>query len=149
MYKSKPVRNNSKPYKALVGAVWTTFDEIQGAIPSSWTPQSLSDELLFNISLRGISVFSNRPNNTSYSKMHATIPFPEYEAFSISTVLYEVSETNRGGFNINLVSVLIPQVIMEMAWIDLRQIQAVFSKYFEEYKGEPILDKNIVIKDLA
>jgi hypothetical protein len=143
------VRNNSKPYKALVGAVWTTFDEIQGAIPSAWTPQTLSDELLFNISLRGMSVFSNRPNNTSYSKMHATIPFPEYEAFSISTVLYEASDNNRGGFSINLVSVLIPQVIMEMAWIDLRQIQAVFSKYFEKYKGEPILDKNVIIADLA
>lgn len=149
MLQKKSINDNNKSYRILVGAVWTTFDDIKGAIPSAWTPKTLTDELLFNISLRGMSVFSNRPNHVSYSKMLATIPFPEYEAFSISTVLYESSETNRGGFSINLVSVLIPQVIMEMAWIDLRQIQAVFTKYFQNYQGEPILFKKGLIVEMA
>ena len=136
-------------YKVLIGAVWTTFDDIRGGVPSVWTPKELSDELLFSISLRGISVFSNRPNHISYSKMPATIPFPEYELFSISTVLYESSETARGGFTINLVSILMPQVIMEMSWIDLRQIQALFTKFFEHYQGEPVTQKDALINEIA
>lgn len=81
--------------------------------------------------------------------MPATIPFPEYELFSISTVLYESSETDRGGFSINLVSILMPQVIMEMSWIDLRQIQALFTKFFENYQGEPITHKEALINEIA
>lgn len=146
---SKSLKKGKKPYKILVGVVWTTFDDIKGGMPTNWTPKSLSDDLLFSISLRGMSVFSSRPNDISYAKMPATIPFPEYELFSICTVLYESSETNRGGFSLNLVSILIPQVIMEMAWIDLRQIQAVFTKYFEYYHGEPILNKKALIKEIA
>jgi hypothetical protein len=38
---------------------------------------------------------------------------------------------------------------MEMAWIDLRQIQAIFSKYFEFYAGEPIPHKKALIKEIA
>ncbi|MFW9903333.1 MAG: hypothetical protein ACFFFH_03295 [Candidatus Thorarchaeota archaeon] len=146
---SKPLEKEAKPYKILVGVVWTTFDDIRGGMPVTWTPKSLSDELLFGISLRGMSVFSSRPENVSYSKMPATIPFPEHELFSISTVLYETSEDNRGGFSINLVSILIPQVVIEMAWIDLRQIQAIFTKYFEYYAGEPIPHKKALIKEIA
>ncbi|UCG00701.1 MAG: hypothetical protein JSW11_13910 [Candidatus Heimdallarchaeota archaeon] len=146
---SKTLKEKTKPYKILVGMVWTTFDDIQGGMPVEWTPKTLSDELLFGISLRGMSVFSSRPNHISYSKMPATIPFPEHELFSICTVLYETSETNRGGFSINLVSILIPQVVMEMAWIDLRQIQAIFSKYFEYYEGDPIHHKKALIKEIA
>jgi len=145
----KPLEEDTKPYKILVGVVWTTFDDIRGGMPAEWTPKSLSDELLFSVSLRGMSVFSSRPENVSYSKMPATIPFPEHEFFSICTVLYETSETSRGGFSINLVSILIPQVIMEMAWIDLRQIQAIFTKYFEYYEGEPIPHKKALIKEIA
>ncbi|MFX0125209.1 MAG: hypothetical protein ACFFAE_16400 [Candidatus Hodarchaeota archaeon] len=145
----KSSEESAKPYEILVGVVWTTFDDIRGGMPVEWTPKSLTDGLLFSISLRGMSVFSSRPNHISYSKMPATIPFPEHELFSICTVLYETSETNRGGFSINLVSVLIPQVIMEMAWIDLRQIQAIFTKYFEFYHGEPILNKKTLIEEIA
>ncbi|MFX1508517.1 MAG: hypothetical protein ACFFDC_20745 [Promethearchaeota archaeon] len=145
----KSLEEDTKPYKILVGVVWTTFDDIRGGMPVAWTPQSFSDELLFSISLRGMSVFSSRPENVSYSKMPATIPFPEHESFSVCTVLYETSETNRGGFSINLVSILIPQVVIEMAWIDLRQIQAIFSKYFEYYEGEPIPHKKELIKEIA
>lgn len=145
----KSLDENTKPYKILVGIVWTTFDDVRGGMPVEWTPKSLSDELLFGISLRGMSVFSSRPNHVSYSNMPATIPFPEHELFSICTVLYETSETSRGGFSINLVSVLIPQVVMEMAWIDLRQIQAIFKKYFEYYNGEPIPHKKALLKEIA
>ena len=145
----KSLEEDTKPYKILVGVVWTTFDDIKGGMPVAWTPKSLSDELLFCISLRGMSVFSSRPENMSYSKMPATIPFPEHELFSICTVLYETSETDRGGFSINLVSILIPQVVIEMAWIDLRQIQAIFTKYFEYYTGEPIPHKKALIKEIA
>lgn len=145
----KSLRKSAKPYKILVGVVWTTFDDIRGGTPTEWTPKNLSDELLFSISLRGMSVFSNRPNHVSYSKMPAIIPFPEYESFSVSTILYETSEIDRGGFSINLVSILIPQVIMENAWIDLRQIQAVFTKYFETYRGEPIKQKKALINEIA
>ncbi len=145
----KSLEEGINPYKILVGVVWTTFDDIRGGMPVEWTPKSLSDELLFSISLRGMSVFSSRPEHISYSNMPATIPFPEHELFSICIVLYETSETNRGGFSINLVSILIPQVVMEMAWIDLRQIQAIFSKYFEYYNGEPILHKMALIKEIA
>ncbi len=149
MILNKPQNNSIKPYKILVGVVWTTFDDIRGGMPVEWTPKTLSDKLLFGVSLRGMSVFSSRPNHISYSKMPATIPFPEHELFSVCTVLYETSETNRGGFSINLVSILLPQVIMEMAWIDLRQIQAVFSKYFEYYHGEPIPHKKALMKEIA
>ncbi|MFX1515863.1 MAG: hypothetical protein ACFFC6_06110 [Promethearchaeota archaeon] len=145
----KHLDEDTKPYKILVGVVWTTFDDIRGGMPVEWTPRSLSDELLFSVSLRGMSVFSSRPNHISYSKMPATIPFPEHELFSMCTVLYETSETNRGGFSINLVSILIPQVIMEMAWIDIRQIQAIFSKYFEFYGGEPIPHKKALMEEIA
>ncbi|MFX0210646.1 MAG: hypothetical protein ACFFDT_31995, partial [Candidatus Hodarchaeota archaeon] len=37
----------------------------------------------------------------------------------------------------------------EMAWIDLRQIQAVFTKYFEYYQGEPIPHKKALMKEIA
>lgn len=149
MVYSETLNESTKLYKILVGVVWTTFDDIRGGMPTEWTPKALSDELLFSISLRGMSVFSSRPNHISFSKMPATIPFPEYELFSISTVLYETSENSRGGFSINLVSILIPQVIMEMAWLDLRQIQAIFTKYFETYRGEPIPEKKAFIKEIA
>ncbi len=142
-------RESKNKYKVLIGAIWTKFDDIRGGMPSAWTPKELSDELLFSVSLRGMSVFSSRPNHISYSKMPATIPFPEYELFSISTVLYESSETDRGGFSINLVSILMPQVIMEMSWIDLRQIQALFTKFFENYQGEPITHKEALINEIA
>ena len=117
MVYAESFNESTKPYKILVGVVWTTFDDIRGGMPTEWTPKALSDELLFSVSLRGMSVFSSRPNHISYSKMPATIPFPEYELFSISTVLYETSENSRGGFSINLVSILIPPIIMEMAWL--------------------------------
>ncbi|MFX0013326.1 MAG: hypothetical protein ACFFB2_02330 [Promethearchaeota archaeon] len=146
---SKSIENDAKPYKILIGVVWTTFDDIRGGMPEVWTPKTLSDELLFSISLRGMSVFSSRPDHISYSKMPASIPFPEHELYSLCTMLYETSETNRGGFSINLVSILLPQVIMEMAWIDLRQIQAVFTKFFEYYQGEPILHKKTLIEEIA
>ncbi len=136
-------------YHVIAGALWTEFDNIRGSIPTVWTPEALSDEVLFSVSLRGMSVFSNRPENISYSKMFATIPFPEYEVVSISTVLYETLENNEDGFGINLVSILLPQMLMETSWIDLRQIQAVFQQYFETYTGEPILDKKRIIQEVA
>lgn len=137
-------------YHVLVGALWTEFDNIRGSIPTVWVPESLSDELLFSVSLRGMSVFSNRPDRRiSYSKMFATIPFPEYEVVSISTVLYEASESVDNGFSVNLVSILIPQFLMESAWIDLRQIQAVFQQFFETYAGEPIPDKKRIIQEVS
>ena len=137
-------------FHVLVGALWTEFDNIRGSIPTVWVPESLSDELLFSVSLRGMSVFSNRPDRRiSYSKMFATIPFPEYEVVSISTVLYEASESVDSGFSVNLVSILIPQFLMESAWIDLRQIQAVFQQFFETYAGEPIPDKKRVIQEVS
>lgn len=137
-------------YEVLKGVLWTKFDEDYGSIPIAWVPHTLSDEILFSVALRGMSVFSSRPTNISYSKMLATIPFPEYELFSVSTVLYESSES-RGGFDINLISVLIPQVIMENAWLDLRQIQGIFQKYFGIYEGHPIKNthKEAVVKELA
>ena len=139
-----------KQYHVLAGALWTEFDNIRGSIPTVWVHESLSDDLLFSVSLRGMSVFSNRPDRRiSYSKMFATIPFPEYEVVSISTVLYEASESADSGFGVNLVSILIPQFLMESAWIDLRQIQAVFQQFFETYAGEPISDKKRLIKELA
>jgi hypothetical protein len=137
-------------FQVLAGALWTEFDNIRGSIPTVWVPESLSDDLLFSVSLRGMSVFSNRPDRRiSYSKMFATIPFPEYEVVSISTVLYEASDSTDSGFGVNLVSILIPQFLMESAWIDLRQIQAVFQQYFEVYSGEPILDKKRVIQEVS
>ena len=136
-------------YQVLEGALWTEFDSIRGSIPTVWTPETLSDEVLFSVSLRGMSVFSNRPERISYSNMFATIPFPEYEVVSISTVLYETLENTEVGFGINLVSILLPQVLMETAWIDLRQIQAVFQQYFETYTGEPIPDKKRIIQEVA
>ncbi|MFX0086561.1 MAG: hypothetical protein ACFFAU_12895 [Candidatus Hodarchaeota archaeon] len=136
-------------YHVIAGALWTEFDNIRGSIPSVWTPETLSDEVLFSVSLRGMSVFSNRPENISYSKMFATIPFPEYEVVSISTVLYETLENTEIGFGINLISILLPQMLMETSWIDLRQIQAVFQQYFETYTGEPILDKKRIIQEVA
>jgi len=137
-------------YEVLTGVMWTKFDEDYGSIPVAWVPRDLSDEILFSVALRGMSVFSSRPSNISYSKMIATIPFPEYEFFSVSTVLYETSES-RGGFDINLISVLIPQVIMENAWLDLRQIQGVFQKYFGIYEGRPIENnlKKAVVEEIA
>lgn len=136
-------------YQILTGAVWTEFDEIRGSVPTVWTPESLSDELLFSVSLRGMSVFSNRPDRISYSNMFATIPFPEFETVSISTVLYETSENTDNGFGINLVTLLIPQVLMESAWIDLRQIQAIFQQYFDSYNGEPMTNKNQILEEIA
>ena len=135
-------------YKILIGAIWTHFDELRGATPLVYEPADLSDEIKFSVSLRGMSVFSSRPSNISYSNMIATLPFPEYELFSISTVLYEASN-GRGGFNIHLISLLVPQVIMENAWIDLRQLQAIFGKHFARYQGEPIPDKKRVLSELA
>ena len=136
-------------YHILAGALWTEFDEVRGSIPTVWTPESLSDELLFSVSLRGMSVFSNRPDRISYSNMFATIPFPEYEVVSISTVLYETSESTGNGFGVNLVTLLIPQVLMESAWIDLRQIQAIFQQYFDSYNEEPITNKNQILEEIA
>lgn len=136
-------------YHILAGALWTEFDDVRGSIPTVWTPESLSDELLFSVSLRGMSVFSNRPDRISYSNMFATIPFPEYEVVSISTVLYETSESTGNGFGVNLVTLLIPQVLMESAWIDLRQIQAIFQQYFDSYNGEPISNKNQILEEIA
>ncbi|MFX0172529.1 MAG: hypothetical protein ACFE9L_11465 [Candidatus Hodarchaeota archaeon] len=139
----------STSYQVLKGALWTKFEDTKGALPISWTPTNLSDEIQFSVSLRGISVFSSRPPNISYSKMLATIPFPEYELVAISTVLYEASETSRGGFDINLVSVLIPSFLFENAWIDIRQIQAVFQEYFETYQGKPVQNKDAIIENIA
>ena len=138
-----------KDYIVLRGAIWTEFDELQGSNPVAWTPQALSDETIFSVSLRGMSVFSSRPTNISYSKMIATIPFPEYDLFSVSTVLYEYSEENRGGMAINLISILIPAFFMHNAWVDLRQIQAVFAQYFSDYEGAPVNDKQAVITAVA
>jgi hypothetical protein len=137
------------PYKVLKGALWTKFDDIKGSQPLVWTPKSLTDEILFSVSLRGMSVFSSRPSNISYSKMFTTIPFPEYEFFSVSTIIYETSEEVRGEFSINLISILVPSFLMENAWIDLRQIQAVFQEYFAHYEGQPILNKSGVIEKVA
>ncbi len=136
-------------YHILAGALWTEFDEVRGSIPTVWTPESLSDELLFSVSLRGMSVFRNRPDRISYSNMFATIPFPEFEVVSISTVLYETSENTENGFGINLVTLLIPQVLMESAWIDLRQIHEFFLQYFDSYTGEPIPNKNQILEEIA
>ncbi len=138
-----------RDYVVLRGAIWTEFDEVRGAKPVASTPNHLTDEVIFSISLRGMSVFSSRPSNISYSKMIATIPFPEYEVFSVSTVLYEYSEASRGGFNINLISILIPAFFMENSWVDLRQIQAIFQQYFASYEGAPVEDKLAVITALA
>jgi len=143
------VRKLAKEYKILNGAIWTEFDELQGAIPVASTPADLSHEISFSISLRGMSVFSSRSSNISYSKMIATIPFPEYEIFSVSTVLYEYSEKSRGGMRINLISILIPAFLMENAWVDLRQIQAIFQQYFSSYEGAPLQDKQAVITSIA
>lgn len=136
-------------YKILLGALWTEFDEVKGAVPIAWTPEVLTDEIMFSVSLRGMSVFGSRPTNISYSKMLATIPFPEYEMFSVSTVLFEVSEKNRGGQMINLISLLIPSFLMESAWIDLRQIQGIFQRFFEAYGGEPVFNKQGVLEDIT
>jgi hypothetical protein len=138
-----------RDYVVLRGAIWTEFDELRGANPLASTPSQLNDEIVFSISLRGMSVFSSRPTNISYSKMIATIPFPEYEVFSVSTVLYEYSEDSRGGFKINLISILIPAFFMENSWVDLRQIQAIFQQYFSSYEGAPVEDKLAVITALA
>ena len=138
-----------RDYVVLRGAIWTEFDEVHGAIPVASTPNQLTDEIVFSISLRGMSVFSSRPTNISYSKMIATIPFPEYEVFSVSTVLYEYSEDSRGGFKINLISILIPALFMENSWVDLRQIQAIFQQYFSSYEGAPVKDKLAVITSIA
>ena len=143
------VRKLTKEYKILNGAIWTEFDELQGAIPVASTPTDLSHEISFSISLRGMSVFSSRSRNISYSKMIATIPFPEYDFFSVSTVLYEYSEKSRGGMKINLISILIPAVLMENAWVDIRQIQAIFQQYFSSYEGAPLQDKQAVIVSIA
>ena len=138
-----------RDYVVLRGAIWTEFDELRGANPVASTPNQLDDEIVFSISLRGMSVFSSRPTNISYSKMIATIPFPEYEVFSVSTVLYEYSEESRGGFKINLVSILIPAFFMENSWVDLRQIQAIFQQFFASYEGAPVEDKLAVITAVA
>ena len=138
-----------RDYVVLRGAIWTEFDEVRGANPVASTPNQLTDEIVFSISLRGMSVFSSRPTNISYSKMIATIPFPEYEVFSVSTVLYEYSEDSRGGFKINLISILIPALFMENSWVDLRQIQAIFQHYFSSYEGAPVKDKLAVITSIA
>ena len=138
-----------RDYVVLRGAIWTEFDEVRGANPVASTPNQLTDEIVFSISLRGMSVFSSRPTNISYSKMIATIPFPEYEVFSVSTVLYEYSEDSRGGFKINLISILIPALFMENSWVDLRQIQAIFQQYFSSYEGAPVKDKLAVITSIA
>jgi hypothetical protein len=139
----------SSSYHILKGVLWTRFEDTKGAQPIAWTPINLSDEIQFSVSLRGMSAFSSRPANISYSKMLATIPFPEYELVSISTVLYEVSESSRGGFDINLISVLIPSFLFENAWIDIRQIQAVFQEYFETYQGKPVQNKATVVENMA
>ncbi len=137
-------------YKVLIGAVWSEFDILKGSIPSAWTPQEhLTDEILFSVSLRGMSVFSNRPENISYSRMYATLPFPEFEAVAVCTVLYEADISTQQGFGVNLISILLPQVLMEMAWIDLRQIQGVFQEYFEPYQGAPVPDKGAVLRQVA
>ncbi len=138
-----------RDYVVLRGAIWTEFDEHRGANPVASTPNQLSDEIVFSISLRGMSVFSSRPTNISYSKMIATIPFPEYELFSVSTVLYEYSEGSRGGFTINLISILIPAFFMQNSWVDLRQIQAILQQYFATYEGAPVEDKEAVITAIA
>jgi hypothetical protein len=138
-----------RDYVVLRGAIWTEFDELRGANPIASTPNQLDDEIVFSISLRGMSVFSSRPTNISYSKMIATIPFPEYEVFSVSTVLYEYSEKSRGGFKINLISILIPAFFMENSWVDLRQIQAIFQQFFASYEGAPVEDKLAVITAIA
>ncbi|MHA2173215.1 MAG: hypothetical protein ACXACP_09195 [Candidatus Hodarchaeales archaeon] len=138
-----------KDYIVLRGAIWTEFDELRGANPIASTPANLSEEIKFTISLRGMSVFSSRPTNISYSKMIATIPFPEYEFFTVSTVLYEYSENSRGGYKINLISMLIPALFMQNSWVDLRQIQAVFQQYFATYEGAPVSDKLTVISAVA
>jgi hypothetical protein len=143
------VRKVNKEYKILNGAIWTEFDEIHGAIPVASTPADLSHEIAFSISLRGMSVFSSRSSNISYSKMIATLPFPEYEFFTVSTILYEYSEMSRGGMKINLISILIPAVLMENAWVDLRQIQAIFQQYFSSYEGAPLQDKQAIISSIA
>ena len=136
-------------YKILNGAVWTEFDDIQGGVPVASTPNDLSHEIVFSISLRGMSVFSSRSSKISYSKMIATIPFPEYEMFSVSTVIYEYSEDSRGGMKINLISILIPSLLMENAWVDLRQIQAIFQQYFSSYEGAPLQNKKVIIESIA
>ncbi|MFW9856457.1 MAG: hypothetical protein ACFFFG_15500 [Candidatus Thorarchaeota archaeon] len=136
-------------FRIVKGVVWTKFDEEMGPVPVAWVPDTLSEEILFSVSLRGMSVFSSRPSNISYAKMIATLPFPEYEFFSISTVLYEVSESLRGGFDINLVTVLIPQLIVENAWLDIRQIQGIFRKYFAPWDGRPVNDKEKIITGVA
>lgn len=138
-----------KDYIVLRGAIWTEFDEHQGSDPVAWTPQTLSDEIIFSVSLRGMSVFSSRPTNISYSKMIATIPFPEYDLFSVSTVLYEYSEANRGGMTINLISILIPAFLMQNSWVDSRQVQAIFAQYFSNYEGAPVIDKQAVVTAVA
>jgi ribosomal protein S20 len=140
---------NVLSFKIVKGVVWTKFDEDKGPTPVAWVPETLSDEILFSVSLRGMSVFSNRPSNISYAKMIATLPFPEYESFSVSTVLYEAAETRRGGFDINLVTVLIPQLIMENSWLDIRQIQGIFSKYFAPWDGRPVNDREKIITGVA
>lgn len=134
----------------LLGAIWSEFDVLKGSIPSAWTPKKdLSDEILFSVSLRGMSVFSNRPENYSYSRMYATLPLPEFESVAVCTVLYEADVQQEKSFGINLISILIPQVLMEMAWIDLRQIQGVFQEYFEPYQGFPVPDKEAVLRQVA
>ena len=143
------VRKLTKEYEILNGAIWTEFDELHGAIPVASTPADLSHEIAFSISLRGMSVFSSRSSKVSFSKMIATIPFPEYDFFSVSTVLYEYSEANRGGMRINLISILIPSILMENAWVDIRQIQAIFQQYFSSYEGAPLFDKQAIITSIA
>jgi hypothetical protein len=139
----------SSDYLVLKGVLWTKFEDIKGVLPIAWTPENLSDEIQFSVSLRGMSALSSRPPYISYSKMLVTIPFPEYELFSISTILYETSETSRGGFDINLISILIPSLLIENAWVDIRQIQAVFQEYFETYHGKPVENKAVVVENVA
>ncbi|MHA1214745.1 MAG: hypothetical protein ACTSPG_05575 [Candidatus Hodarchaeales archaeon] len=136
-------------YKVIMGSLWTEFDEIKGSIPVQWVPESLTEEILFSVALRCMSVFSCKPADASYSKMLATVPFPEYDLFSISTILFEDYEQNRGGYKINLISILIPAFLMESSWIDIRQIQGVFQQYFNDYNGEHLTNKAIILKNVA
>ncbi|MHA1975232.1 MAG: hypothetical protein ACTSW1_19755 [Candidatus Hodarchaeales archaeon] len=136
-------------YKVIMGSLWTEFDEIKGAIPVQWVPESLTEEILFSVSLRCMSVFSCKPADSSYSKMLATIPFPEYDFFSISTILFEDCTQKRGGYKINLVSILIPAFLMESSWIDIRQIQGVFQQYFNDYSGEHFTNKAILLENVT
>lgn len=131
-----------------MGAIWTSFDEQQGPKPQFWTPSTISEDLLFNVSLRAMSIYTGQPAdimNTYFS----VIPLPEHNISILSTIFYEPREDKRGKFAINLVSLLIPIEFLSINGIDQRQLQAIFVEHLNMYKGSIIENKENLLYSIA